>query len=71
MNARGGSKAAVTARTKIGWLKFRECGELLNRRKFLLKMIGWICWRCVRSAVPILARNMVSEVERYGNFKKN
>ena len=51
LNARGGSKAAVTARTKIGWLKFRECGELLNRRKFSLKMNERICWRCVRCAV--------------------
>ena len=29
LNARGGSEAAVTARTRIGWIKFRECGALL------------------------------------------
>ena len=38
LNATGGSEAAVTARTRIGWIKFRECGELLYGRKFLLKM---------------------------------
>ena len=25
--------AVVTQRTRIGWLKFRECGELLYGRK--------------------------------------
>ena len=25
-----GFMAAVTARAKIGWVKFKECGELLN-----------------------------------------
>ena len=34
LNARGGSEAAVTARTRIGWIKFRECGELLYGREF-------------------------------------
>ena len=27
LNASGGSEAAVTARMRIGWIKFRECGE--------------------------------------------
>ena len=38
LNASGGSEAAVTARTRIGWIKFRKCGELLYGRKFSLKM---------------------------------
>ena len=29
LKASGGSEAVVTARTKIEWIKFRECGELL------------------------------------------
>ena len=37
LNSSGGSEAAVTARTRIGWIKFRERGELLYGRKFLLK----------------------------------
>ena len=28
VNAGGGCEAAVTARARIGWVKFRECGEL-------------------------------------------
>ena len=38
LNASGGSEAAVTARTITEWIKFRECGELLYGKKFLLKM---------------------------------
>ena len=33
----GGCEAAVTARTLCGWVKFRECGELLYGR-FPLKL---------------------------------
>ena len=25
----------MTARARIGWVKFRECGELLNSKRFL------------------------------------
>ena len=28
-------EAAVTAGTRCGWVKFRECGELLMARDFL------------------------------------
>ena len=31
----GGCEAAVTARTRCGWIKFRECGELLYGKNFL------------------------------------
>ena len=41
LNASGGSEAAVRARTRIGWVKFRECGKLLYGRKFSLKMEGF------------------------------
>ena len=34
-NASDGSEAAVTAKTKTGWVQFRECGELLYEIKFL------------------------------------
>ena len=36
VNASGGCEAAVTARVRIGWVKFKECGELLNSKRFLL-----------------------------------
>ena len=29
LNSSGGCESAVTARVKIGWVRFRECGELL------------------------------------------
>ena len=38
LNTHGGSEAAVTARTKIGWMKFREGGELYNERNLSLKI---------------------------------
>ena len=31
----GGCEAAVTVRTRCGWVKSRECGELLYGRDFL------------------------------------
>ena len=49
--ANGGCEAAVTARARIGWVKFKECGELLNSKRFLLKMKRMIYWSCVRSAM--------------------
>jgi len=51
MNANGGCKAAVTARTRIGWMKFREYGEILHGKKYLLKLKGKIYRSCVRSAI--------------------
>ena len=40
VNAGGGCEAAETARTKCGWAKIRECGELLYCRRFLLEQKG-------------------------------
>ena len=48
MNASDGSEAALTARMRIGWIQFTECGELLYGRKFSLKMKGRIYQSCVR-----------------------
>ena len=36
LNASGSSEAAVTARTKIGRINFRECSEVLCNKCFLL-----------------------------------
>ena len=51
VNAGGGCEAAVTARARIGWVKFRECGELLNSKRFSLKLKGMVYRSCVRSAM--------------------
>ena len=48
LNASGGCKAKVTA---IGWVRFRECGELLLGNRFPLKMTGKVYCCCVRSAI--------------------
>ena len=51
VNTSGGCEAAVTARARIGWVKFKECGELLNTKRLSLKMKGMVYWSCVRSAM--------------------
>ena len=50
LNASGGCEAAVTARVRIGWVRFKECGELLLGNRFPLRMKGKV-YRCVRSAI--------------------
>ena len=51
LNSSGGCEAAVTARVRIGWVRFRECGELLLGNRFPLKMKGKVYRCCVRSAI--------------------
>ena len=46
-----GCEAAVTARARIGWTKFRECGELLYGKRFSFRMKGRVYRSCVRSAM--------------------
>ena len=51
LNASGGCEIAVTSRVWIGWMKFRECKELLRRRRFSLGMKGMVYRSCVRSTM--------------------
>ena len=51
LNASGGYEAAVKARVRISWVRFRECGELLLGNRFPLKMNGKVYCCCVRSAI--------------------
>ena len=51
LNATGGCETAVTVRSRIGWIKFRECSEILEGRRFSLKMKGKFYKSCVRSAM--------------------
>ena len=51
LNASGGCETAVTSRVRKGWMKFRECGELLSERRFSLRMKGIVYLSCVRSAM--------------------
>ena len=38
INSGGGCGAAVTSQTRLGWMKFRECQDLLCKNKFTLKI---------------------------------
>ena len=58
-NASGGCEAVVAARVKIGWVRFRECGELLLGNRFPVKMKSKVHRCCVRSAI-LCGRDMVS-----------
>ena len=51
LNATGGCETAVTAKSRIGCMKFRECCEILKGRRFSFKMKGKVYKSCVRSAM--------------------
>ena len=40
----------MTARKRWGWVKFRECGELLYGRRFSLKLTGDVYETYIRPA---------------------
>ena len=44
-------EAAVTARTRCGWGKLRECSELLCGNRCPLNMKGTVYMSCVRPAI--------------------
>ena len=51
INLGGGCVAAVTSRTRLGWVNLRECQDFICGRKFPLK-IKWIVYKSsVRSAM--------------------
>ena len=51
LNATGGCETAVTARSRFGWMKFRECSEILKGKRFSLKMKKKVYKTCVRPAM--------------------
>ena len=76
VSACGGCEAAATARTTCGWVKFRECGELLYGRIFSLglrravyksygrptMLYGSETWCLIESEMAILIRTERSVV---------
>ena len=50
-NASGGCEAAVTARIRIGWVRFRKFGELLLGNRFPLRIKGKVYHCCIRSTI--------------------
>ena len=51
LNARGGCEAAVTARVRIGRVRFRECREWLLGNRFTLRIKDKVYRCCVTSAI--------------------
>ena len=47
----GGWETAATARTRYGWVKLRECRELLYVRRFALKLKVAVYKSYVRSTI--------------------
>ena len=69
LNATRGCKTAVTARSRIGWMMFRECSEILKGRRFSLKIKGKIYKSCVRSAM-LCGSEARCLRQKNGNFEK-
>ena len=51
MSVGGGCEAAVTAITRCGWVKYRECGELLYGRRFPLSLKAAVYKSYIRPAI--------------------
>ena len=53
LNAGGGCLSAMTARVRVGWMKFRElsAGAVLCGRKWSMKMKGKVYRLCVKAAM--------------------
>ena len=51
MSAGGGCEAAVTTRTRCGWVKFSDFSELLYDRVFPLRLKGAVYGSYVRPAM--------------------
>ena len=51
LNSSGGCEAAVTARVRIGWVRFRKYGELLLGNRFPLRMKVKVYRCCIRSVM--------------------
>ena len=51
MSASGGCEVAATARVRVGWMKFRECEQLLSGKRFPLRLKGMVYRSCVRPAM--------------------
>ena len=51
MSAGGVCEAAVTVRTRCGWVKPRECGELQHGMRFPLKLKGAVYKSYIRLTI--------------------
>ena len=51
VSAFGGCETAVTTRIRCGWVKFRECGEMLQGRRCSLSLEGAVYMSFVRPEI--------------------
>ena len=70
LNASGGCETVVTSRVRIGWMKFKECGELLRGRRFSLRMKGMVYRTCLRSAMLYGKETWCSRKSVLGIFRR-
>ena len=70
MNADGGCLSAVTARVRVGWMKFRELSGVLCGRKWSKKMKGRVFKACVRAAMVYGGETWVMRKEEEGVLQR-
>ena len=51
ISSNGGAEAAVTARMRCAWRKFRELAPVLTQKGFSLRLKGRVYESCVRSCM--------------------
>ena len=66
VSAGGECETAMTASTRCGWVKRRECGELLYGKRFPLKLKGAVYKLCKAA----ILYGSEARCMRDGNFKK-
>ena len=69
VSADGGCEAAVTARTRCGWVKLRECGELLYGKWFPLRLIAAVYKSYIRPAIVYRSEAWCLNESEMGIFK--
>ena len=62
---------AVTARARIGWVRFRKCGELLLGNRFPLRMKTKVYRCCIRSAILYGSEAWCLKQNKKAIFKEN
>ena len=71
LNASGGSEAAVTARTRIGWIESVEKWGVTIWEKVFVKNEWKDLSELRKISIAIWERYMMSKREGVGNFEKN
>ena len=71
LDSSNGCEVAVTARVRIGWVRFRECGELFLGNRFPLKVKGKAYRCCVRLAILYVSKTWCLKENKKINFKEN